>query len=138
MDFLVLPIRRNQDGNRLAYDFVRLISKKSLSASIPTRDGTGEVLAYDGIVRGLDNRCKELRVLLDALAIGDVDQHVDGPDELAGSVAQGCWIRDKGKSGAVRPLGYRFDAPHRTSCPQCDGHRAFIMAHGGAVGPVQP
>src|SRR3546814_5168175 len=69
--FLVLMIRWNQDQDRLADDLVGRIAEEPLRTLIPARDDAVEVLAYDRVVGGLDDRGKPLFRYLRPLAFGD-------------------------------------------------------------------
>ena len=54
--FLVDPVTRNENGDRSANDFTCRVPKKPLGPPVPAFDDPGEILAYDRIVRRLDNR----------------------------------------------------------------------------------
>ena len=49
------PIRRHQDGDRAPDDFLRLITKNSFRAAIPTGDDSLQIFADDGIIGGFHN-----------------------------------------------------------------------------------
>src|SRR3546814_16444121 len=96
-------IRWNQDQDRLADDLVGRIAEEPLRTLIPARDDAVEVLAYDRVVGGLDDRGKPLFRYLRPLALGDVDQHVHSPDLSAGPITPRRWVGKAGKIGrAVR------------------------------------
>jgi hypothetical protein len=58
---LIMPVRRNQNHDRLAYHFLGRIAEDSLRAVVPTGDYAVEVLANNGIIRGLDDGGNSLR-----------------------------------------------------------------------------
>src|SRR3984893_3269295 len=58
---LIMPVRRNQNRDRLAYHFLGRIAEDSLRAVVPTGDYAFEVLANNGIIRGLDDGGNSLR-----------------------------------------------------------------------------
>src|SRR5262249_47937310 len=53
--FFVVPIRRNEDCDRLAYGFFRDIAEDVLSATIPPGDHAVEVFGKDSVIRGFND-----------------------------------------------------------------------------------
>ena len=54
-EFLIVPLRRDQDGHRLADDFGGRIAEEPLGSFVPAGDDAIEVLTDDRVVRGLDD-----------------------------------------------------------------------------------
>src|SRR4051794_39307918 len=86
--FLGPAVRRYQYRDRLADDFFGRIAEQPLRALVPACDDAIEVLANDGVVTRLDDGGEALRKLLVAFALGDIDEHIQRADNLAGRVAQ--------------------------------------------------
>ena len=61
---LVLALRRNEDGNRLADRLFGLVAEKLLRPVIPRCDDAVQVFADDGVVRKLDDGGQALRMAL--------------------------------------------------------------------------
>ena len=76
--------------------------------------------------------------LLGPLAVGDVEQHVDGTDKRARIVVQRCRIGEQVDPRPVRPLRDDLNTPDRPIFPQRHGHRALVMRQRCAVGQKQP
>lgn len=53
--FFVVPVERNQNGDRLSDHFFGEITENPLCALVPTCDDAIEVLAYDCIITELDD-----------------------------------------------------------------------------------
>ena len=86
--FLVEAVRRNHDRDRFADDLFGRIAEQPRRAPVPTGDDAVEVLAHDRVIGALDNRGEQPPIMLRALALGDVDQHVHRADHCAGFVDQ--------------------------------------------------
>jgi hypothetical protein len=79
LGFLVFPARRNKNRNGVADNFLRRISEYSLRAAVPAFDDAIEVLAYNGIIRGLYNG-------------GHVPRRVQGQQRLISRCRKGAQI----------------------------------------------
>src|SRR5262245_23828074 len=69
---LVLAIWRKQNQARLADNFFGPIAKHPFRALVPTLDNAVEVLTYDCVIGGFDNRDEPLSTILGILALSDV------------------------------------------------------------------
>src|SRR5690242_7336220 len=56
---LALPVRRNDDANRLADDLVRRISEELLGRGVPRRDDPVQVFRDDGVIGRLDDAAEQ-------------------------------------------------------------------------------
>ena len=65
-------VRRNQHRDRLADRFPSRIAEQALGAPVPAGDDAVQILADDGVVRGIDNRAQQQDGSLGAFPRGDV------------------------------------------------------------------
>ena len=68
----VKALVRNEDGNGLPDDFLRRVAEEPFRRLVPARDHPVEVLADDGVVRGGNDRCQPLRMLLGAPSLASL------------------------------------------------------------------
>ncbi len=87
-------------------------------------------------VETIDREPRQLNVRL--APVGDVDQEIDGPDDLARLVGQQAGPGLEPHPPPVRPLGNGFDAADRPSLPQRHRHWAVFKGHGSAVRVIEP
>src|ERR1700690_1470397 len=52
----ILAIARSQHGDVLSYDLIRRVTVNALGSLIPTGNNAVQILAYDGVVGGIDNQ----------------------------------------------------------------------------------
>jgi len=121
----------------LADHLLWLIAEDARRACIPRRDASVESLADDGVVgrhhdsrkpRGFDFRLLQVRC---------VDQQIDGANHAAGFVFQRRRVRTERDAGTVGPFKNSFDVPDRPPFFDSGRHRAFVMSHRRAVGPIK-
>lgn len=125
--FLAPAFRGDQDGDWLADHLFSQIAEQALRAAIPGRDVAFEILAQDRIIGGLDDGSEPLLNLLGMLLLGDIDQHVDGADQNAGSVEHRRGIGHEVDAAAVRPFRDRCHAPDRSLVLQRKRHRTMTI-----------
>jgi hypothetical protein len=65
-----------------------------------------------------------------ALAVGDVDEDVDGTDQLAGVVADGVGVGEDGEALAVGALDEDFLAVEAGVLLEGEGHPALVVVDG--------
>ncbi len=70
--FLLDPLRRQQQRDRLADDLLRPVAEEAFCPRVPGLDDAVEVLGEDGIVGRLDDCRQPRQRLLGLLAVGDV------------------------------------------------------------------
>ena len=102
--------------------------------------------------RRIEQRLHHLHVVLDAmielveqhalmrfrlLALADVDQHVDGADDLAFGIAQRRRIGNERHAAAVRALGDGFGVADRTAFLERHRHRTLVVRQRRAVRPIK-
>src|ERR1700690_532722 len=68
---LISMLRRHQDGNGLAYNFLCLVSENILSSHIPRLDNTVQVLSNDRILCALNNCSQATLNFFRLLAFGN-------------------------------------------------------------------
>ena len=94
--FLVEPIRRDQDVDRLSNDLLSFVSEQALGAAIPAPDYAVEILADDGIVGGLHNGGELPGRLLRTPAFGDVAHQAQKPTSALLELADASLHREGG------------------------------------------
>jgi hypothetical protein len=85
---------------------------------------------------------RQLRLLFyevrfSALAVADINEHVDGTGQLPGCIKKRCRIRDEGHPRAIWAFGYRFHATNRKPLMQGQGHRTLVVRQRRAIRPVE-
>jgi hypothetical protein len=80
---------------------------------------------------------EQVLAILGGLPLGDVDEHVDGPDHLAPGVEQRGRIGGEGDARAVGPFGDGLGAADGLALAQRHGHRALVVRQGRAVEVVE-
>src|SRR5260370_12884050 len=70
-------------------------------------------------------------------ALADIDQYIDRPDYLAGTVAKRCRIWDEGNPGPIGTLGHRFSVTDGTTLFESDCHWALVTGETRPVRMVQ-
>ena len=126
-----------RSGDRLADDFAGGVAEQPLRTSVPGGDDAVEILADDRVVRRLDDRRQLGGEVLRALPLGDIDEHVDRAEQHAKLVAKGCRVSEEENPCAIRPFGDRFGAVNWPALLKGHGHRAFVMRHRPAIGPIE-
>ncbi len=90
---------------------------------------------------GLDDRTQPRLAFgqrgFDSFTLRDVHQHIDAADESPGHPVERRRIRDKGDAGPVRSLTDGLPAANGPVFPESDGHRAVLMGHPPAIGPIK-
>ena len=95
-------------------------------------DGGKRVL--DAVMQFAD---QQSLLLLGALAVGDVHEHVDRADQFARIVMNWCRVWNERHTRAIRPFGDRLHAAHNAVFFQRDGHGAFVVRQWRSVRPVE-
>jgi len=90
--FFVMPVRRDEKGDRLPYSFFRRVAEQKLGAVIPARNYAIEVFGKDGVGRRLNNRGLMLggafpsqplsRLQRIGLSLGDLHSHASRPGDF--------------------------------------------------------
>ena len=133
----VAPVRGNQHGDGPPDRFLGRVAEQPLRAFVPTGDDAVEVFADDRVVGGIDNGRQQRSSLLAVLAFGDVEQHVNGPDEPAFGIAERRRVGHEPDALAVGTLGDGFRAADGAAFLEGEGHSAFIVRQRRAVGTIQ-
>src|ERR1700733_5569187 len=134
---LLQTVLRNQDRDRLADNLFGEVAEQALRAPVPGDDHTVEILADDRIVARFDDRTETALNTFGTLVLADVDQHVHGADQVAGSVVEGRRKRHERHARAVGPLGDRLAAAGPPPLPQPNRHRALVVRQWRAVWAIQ-
>ena len=67
----------------------------------------------------------------------DVNEHVHSAGQVASRIEKGRWVWQKGYARTIGPFCHRVYAPDRTSDLEANRHRALIVPHGPAIGPIE-
>src|ERR1700722_7611392 len=70
--FLILEFLRNEPQNRLSYHLLRGVTEHPECSFVPSLDDTVQILADDGVLRGIDNRCQPESAVIILGAVGHV------------------------------------------------------------------
>ena len=80
-----LPVCRNHDHDRLPDRFRGRIAVKALRPAVPAGDLPGEILADDGVIRGIDDGAEQQPRLFGFPALGDVTRNAKLDDRAVGA-----------------------------------------------------
>ena len=75
---LVLPVLGDQHQHRFAHGFLGGIAEQALRALVPALDDAVQILAQNGVIRGFHDGAEMALTALEPLAVGNVDQQIDG------------------------------------------------------------
>ena len=134
---LVELVRRNQNHDRFADHLFGGVAEDAFRPAVPAGDDAVEVLAHDRVIRVFDDRGEPLRVLLGALAITDLHQHIDGTHERTRAIVEKGRIGNERRPCAIGPFRHHLHAPYRSFFLERQCHRALIVRHGTAVRPIE-
>jgi hypothetical protein len=136
LSLLVLQLRRNDPGDRLANHLVRVITEYAGCTGIPGGDLAFQALADDGVIRGVDDGSEPFQLNICLMALRNVHKKIDCADQPTGSVPQRRRIGKKANPCTVRPFGNGLNAANCPSLLQGGRHRAFIVLQNAAVRPI--
>ena len=91
----------------------------------------------DEVIRGLDDRGKQLPCLLCVRAFREINQHVHCADDIARRIMQRRRVRHEWHSRAIGTLCNGFHASYGAASFEGDCHRAFVVRQWRSVRPVE-
>src|SRR5689334_18120513 len=80
---------------------------------------------------------RRIQCLSSAAALRDVDEDIDRADQCPVRIEDDRWIRDERRSRPVWSQGDRLVPTYGPRLVERDRHRALLVAHRPAVGPVE-
>src|SRR5688572_31016926 len=89
LGLFVKAIRRNDDGNRFADDLGGRVTKQPLRTNVPAANDAVQVFADDSILRRINNSAQQGGCPRGLLALVDIDDRADVPDEGAFGIETG-------------------------------------------------
>src|SRR5256885_4389555 len=103
-----MQLGRDQGQNGFPDNFFRVISEEAGCCLIPAVDNSIQVLADNGIVGRLNNRCQPGSDLIGLAALTDVACYLRGPNYLAGCILDGRDGQRDVYDLAILPYSSRF------------------------------
>ena len=100
----MLTIVWNQHAHRLADHLLRAVTEQPLGGSIPGRDDAVQILADDGVVARIDNRCQSQGVALHAVRTHQVAGDLRRADDSARRIADRRHGQRNRNQGAILSL----------------------------------
>ena len=104
--FLV-PVRRDHEHDRFAHRLCGGVAVKPLRAPVPAHDPSAEILADDGVVRGIDDSAEQKSRFFRLPAFGDVARNGKMGDGAIGT-AQGHGLGFHAAALAFQPDDVEF------------------------------
>jgi hypothetical protein len=131
--FFAVALGRNQHRHGASDGLVRRVAEQSLGPLVPGDDPAFERLADDRIVGRFDDRRQPRLGQVGVLAIGDIDEDVHPPDQLAGGVADRLGVGQHRGPRPVGPLDDDLAAVVFSPFDQRPGHPAAVVRQRRAV-----